>query len=78
MLNVTEYLQQLFATGIEPGDLPVIQPLFQHFIWQQLAPGDGPGLLQAALALFTFGRLLPQAGWPLRNGQGRWWTSLTR
>ena len=42
MLNVTEYLEQLFATGIHPGDLPVIQPMFQHRIWQQLAPGDGP------------------------------------
>jgi Glycosyl hydrolase family 57 len=42
ILNVTEYLEQLFAGGVQPGDLPVIQPLFQHRIWQQLAPGDGP------------------------------------
>jgi hypothetical protein len=28
MLNVTEYLEQLFASGIQPADLPVIQPLF--------------------------------------------------
>jgi len=45
MLNVTEYLERLFATGIHPRDLPVIQPLFQHRIWQQMAPGDGPGRL---------------------------------
>jgi hypothetical protein len=45
MLNVTEYLEQLFATGIQPGDLPPIQPLYQHRIWQQLAPGDGPDRL---------------------------------
>jgi hypothetical protein len=45
MLNVTEYLEQLFASGIQPGDLPVIQPLYQHRIWQQLAPGDGPDRL---------------------------------
>ena len=45
MLNVTEYLEQLFATGIQPADLPVIQPLDQHRIWQQLAPGDGPDRL---------------------------------
>jgi hypothetical protein len=32
----------LFASGIQPGDLPVIQPLDQHRIWQQLAAGDGP------------------------------------
>jgi hypothetical protein len=42
ILNVTEYLEQLFATGVQPSDLPAIQPLFQHRIWQQLAPGDGP------------------------------------
>jgi hypothetical protein len=45
MLNVTEYLEQLFTTGIQPGDLPAIQPLDQHRIWQQMAPGDGPGRL---------------------------------
>jgi hypothetical protein len=42
IMNVTEYLEQLFASGIQPADLPVIQPLYQHRIWQQLAPGDGP------------------------------------
>jgi hypothetical protein len=45
MRNVTEYLEQLFATGVQPGDLPVIQPLFQRRIWQQMAPGDGPDRL---------------------------------
>jgi glycosyl hydrolase family 57 len=45
MVNVTEYLEQLFAGGVQPGDLPVIQPLFQHRIWQQMAPGDGPDRL---------------------------------
>ena len=45
MLNVTEYLEQLFASGIQPADLPVIQPLFQQRIWQQMTPGDGPDRL---------------------------------
>jgi len=45
VLNVTEYLEQLFATSVQPADLPVIQPLYQHRIWQQLAPGDGPDRL---------------------------------
>jgi hypothetical protein len=45
MLNVTEYLEQLFASGVQPADLPVIQPLYQHRIWQQLGPGDGPDRL---------------------------------
>jgi hypothetical protein len=42
ILNVTEYLEQLFASGIQSADLPVVQPLDQHRIWQQLAPGDVP------------------------------------
>jgi hypothetical protein len=45
IMNVTEYLEQLFATGVRAADLPAIQPLFQHRIWQQMAPGDGPGRL---------------------------------
>jgi hypothetical protein len=49
MLNVTEYLEQLFATGVQPDDLPVIQPLFQQRIWQQMTPGDGPDRLADVL-----------------------------
>jgi hypothetical protein len=45
VLNVTEYLEQLFATGVAPGDLPAIQPLYQHRIWRQMTPGDGPDRL---------------------------------
>jgi hypothetical protein len=45
IMNVTEYLEQLFAVGVQPADLPRIQPLFQHRIWQRMAPGDGPGRL---------------------------------
>jgi hypothetical protein len=49
ILNVTEYLEQLFAAGLQPGDLPAIQPLYQHRIWQQMAPGDGPDRLAAVI-----------------------------
>jgi hypothetical protein len=45
IMNVTEYLEQLFASGVQPGDLPAIQPLFQQRIWRQMAPGDGPDRL---------------------------------
>jgi hypothetical protein len=45
ILNVTEYLEQLFATGVQSADLPAIQPMFQHRIWQQTTPGDGPDRL---------------------------------
>jgi hypothetical protein len=42
MLNVSEYLEQLFASGIQPDNLPAVQPLFQQRIWQHMVPGDGP------------------------------------
>jgi hypothetical protein len=45
MVNVTEYLEQLFATGVQPDDLPAIQPMFHQRIWQHMTPGDGPGRL---------------------------------
>jgi len=45
MLNGTEYLERLHAAGVSEDDLPAIQPLFQHRIWQKMSPGDGPGRL---------------------------------
>lgn len=42
LMNATEYLEQLWASGVTVDDLPVVQPLFQHRIWQRMQPGDGP------------------------------------
>jgi hypothetical protein len=44
-MTVTEYLDWLRSAGIGPGDLPVIQPLFQSRIWGWMVPGDGPDRL---------------------------------
>ena len=49
MLNATEYLERLFAAGVKEGDLPVLQPLFQHRIWGSMSPGDGPERLAAVI-----------------------------
>jgi hypothetical protein len=49
MLNATEYLEQLWATGVSPADLPPLQPLFQHRIWQRMTPGDGPERLDTVI-----------------------------
>ena len=40
-MNVTEYLEHLFATGIQEKDLPVLQPICQKRIWDRFKPGDG-------------------------------------
>jgi hypothetical protein len=42
MLDGTEYLERVLAAGVCIDDLPVIQPLFQHRIWERMSPGDGP------------------------------------
>jgi Glycosyl hydrolase family 57 len=47
LMNATEYLEHLWATGVTPADLPAVQPLFQHKIWQRMRPGDGPERLAA-------------------------------
>jgi hypothetical protein len=49
MLNGTEYLERLFAAGVSESDLPVVQPLFQHRIWERMTPGDGPERLAAVI-----------------------------
>ena len=42
MMNVTEYLEKLLASGISEQDFPVIQPVHQGAIWARMKPGDGP------------------------------------
>jgi len=49
MMNATEYLEHLFATGIKEKDLPAIQPLFQKMIWDRIKPGAGPEKLAKAI-----------------------------
>ncbi len=41
IMNVTEYLEHLFAMGIREADLPALQPLFQKRIWDRFQPGGG-------------------------------------
>ena len=44
-MNVTEYLEQLEQVGIRESDFPVLQPLYQKLIWDEMSPGDGPDKL---------------------------------
>lgn len=45
VMNVTEYLEHLFAMGIGEADLPVLQPALQNRIWERFKAGDGPDKL---------------------------------
>jgi hypothetical protein len=49
VLTGTEYLENLFASGVREEDLPVTQPLFQKKIWDRFRPGDGPGKLEGVI-----------------------------
>ncbi|MEA3418774.1 MAG: glycosyl hydrolase family 57 [Campylobacterota bacterium] len=49
MMNVTEYLEHLFAMGIEESDLPTLQPIFQKRIWERFTPGGGKERLEQTI-----------------------------
>ncbi|MBF0434944.1 MAG: glycosyl hydrolase family 57 [Magnetococcales bacterium] len=49
-MNVTEYLEHLFASGVKESDLPVVQPVLQRRIWERMQPGDGPDTLAQVIA----------------------------
>jgi hypothetical protein len=50
LMNVTEYLEHLWATGVTEADLPVVHPLFASRIWAAMKPGDGPEKLSEVIA----------------------------
>ena len=41
VVNVTEYLEYLFALGLREQDLPTVQPICQKRIWDRFKPGEG-------------------------------------
>jgi hypothetical protein len=49
LMNGTEYLEHLFASGISEDDLPVLQPLYQKRIWDRFEPGGGPDRLNKTI-----------------------------
>jgi hypothetical protein len=49
LVNVSEYLDGLFETGIREDDLPVLQPIFQKRIWDRMEPGEGPTALDRVI-----------------------------
>jgi hypothetical protein len=50
VMNVTEYLERLFASGVAESDLEVLQPLHQGRIWGRFKAGDGEQRLEAVIA----------------------------
>ena len=50
LMNATEYLEHLWASGLSQMDLPVLQPIKQKQIWDRVSPGDGPEKLTKAIS----------------------------
>ena len=50
MTNASDYLEDLWASGVETDDLDVVQPLYHHRIWERMTPGDGPERLSDVIA----------------------------
>jgi hypothetical protein len=48
-VNVTAYLETLAGLGIGRDNLPPLQPLFQHRVWERFEPGEGPGRLATVI-----------------------------
>lgn len=48
-VNVTEYLEGLFALGVTKSDLPILQPILQHRVFERFEPGEGPERLAAVV-----------------------------
>jgi hypothetical protein len=49
-VNVSEYLEFLEAVGITADQLPAIQPIMQHRIWERFRDGSGPEALAKLVA----------------------------
>jgi len=45
-VNVTEYLEYLDTLGITESDLPEVQPVMQHRIWDHFSQGTGPEAME--------------------------------
>jgi hypothetical protein len=49
LVTVSEYLEHLFAAGVQEADLPEVQPLFHGRLWSRMRPGDGVDRLAAVI-----------------------------
>jgi len=48
-MNGTEYLEHLAAAGVREQDLPAVQPVLQHRIWQRFEGAAGPEAMQRTI-----------------------------
>ena len=49
LVNATEYLEYLFASGWKEDDFPIVQPARQKRIWDRCKPGEGPERIEEVI-----------------------------
>lgn len=49
LMAVSEYLDALWAAGVSPAELPVLQPVHQKRVWDRLGDATGPEALAQAI-----------------------------
>jgi hypothetical protein len=49
LMNISEYLEHLFALGVKEDDLPRLQPIFQRRIWDRFKSGEGAERLSSVI-----------------------------
>jgi hypothetical protein len=49
LVNATEYLEYLFASGWKEEDFPIVQPVRQKQMWDRCKEGDGPEEIDRAI-----------------------------
>ncbi|MET0411128.1 MAG: glycosyl hydrolase family 57, partial [Polyangiaceae bacterium] len=50
LVNVSEYLDYVWSLGIQPSQLPKLQPVLQKRIWDRFTPGSGPERMAEVIA----------------------------
>jgi hypothetical protein len=50
LVNVSEYLDYVWSLGIQPSQLPKLQPVLQKRIWDRFSPGSGPERMAEVIA----------------------------
>ena len=49
-VNVGEYLDYLWSTGVKEDDFPAVQPVLQKTIWERFPDGAGPEAMEKLIA----------------------------
>lgn len=71
LMNVSEYLENLFNMGISVSDFPVIQPVHQKKIWDRFKPGQDSSKLEKVI------QDLKKEDWRFHMDGGSWTNNIS-